>query len=154
MEYCRLHELFVYFIEFIFECFEFFKHSYILLSFLFHIIHLLYIINCENSYDSASLIIVFTFFSALLRTIMNSRPQPSQRSLKSMPERRTIILLLPQGWLFFITRISPFTISILHHFPFLKGEAERILCPYIVIITHFSLYCNSGEGGFIAVQIL
>ena len=69
----------------------------LLLSFLFHIIHLLYIINCENSYDSASLIIVFTFFSALLRTIMNSRPQPSQRSLKSMPERRTIILLLPQG---------------------------------------------------------
>ena len=44
--------------------------------------------------------------------------------------------------------------EILHHFPFLKGEAERILCPYIVIITHFSLYCNSGEGGFIAVQIL
>ena len=47
------------------------------------------------------------FFSALLRGSMTSWPQPWQRSRKSIPTRSTSHSLLPQGWGFFISKMSP-----------------------------------------------
>ena len=53
-----------------------------------------------------------TDFSAFSLGDINSLPQPSHLSLKSIPVRKTIKRLLPHGWFFFITSMSPTLISI------------------------------------------
>ena len=61
----------------------------------------------EKRYCCPAASILRTPFSAFALGIMISCPQPTQRSLKSIPTRSTKKRFSPQGCFFFMTRVSP-----------------------------------------------
>ena len=77
-------------------------------------------------------VIVRIFFSALKRGTMISWPQPRHFNLKSAPVRNTRHCFSPQGWAFFIVRISPICTSIL--LP-LNGQPVLFCSLFQLIIT-------------------